>query len=327
MDLTACTTSRPPRSSSSVNYTGVLTSEVLRRGASTRAVSCRSSGSGSRYTDLDQGDADVRPLAVQRPLQLADLLRGLRAPEGELNEEHRDNQNVLLKANYFLSTERPGAHNIVVGFDFFEDSPQEQQLPVGQRLPRLRHPHDLPARRPTIYPVFTTGSDHPRSLLVDAARRPSEGSSMRTYSAFLNDTWRLNDSCDVQRRPALGQEPTKDQAGVKVADDSAWSPRLAATFDPKGDGTWTVNAGFARYVMAATQRIGDLGSAGRPHVDVPLRLPGARDQHGPERARTRSPADGAQPSSTGSTPTAAPTAPRATRRPYPGVNREGRARA
>jgi hypothetical protein len=56
----------------------------------------------------------------------------------------------------------------------------------------------------------------------------------------------------------------KDQQGNAVSDDQAWSPRLAASFNPKGDGKWTFNAGFARYVMPVTSGIADLGSgAGR----------------------------------------------------------------
>ena len=44
--------------------------------------------------------------------------------------------------------------------------------------------------------------------------------------------------------------------------DSALSPRVSATFDPKGDGNWTVNASYAQYVAAIANSIGDGGSAG-----------------------------------------------------------------
>src|SRR5207249_8039400 len=39
-------------------------------------------------------------------------------------------------------------------------------------------------------------------------------------------------------------------------------PRLSATFDPKGNGEWTVNAAYAQYVAAIANSVGDAGSAG-----------------------------------------------------------------
>ncbi|HKC11348.1 MAG TPA: hypothetical protein VKI41_04755, partial [Vicinamibacteria bacterium] len=40
------------------------------------------------------------------------------------------------------------------------------------------------------------------------------------------------------------------------------SPRVSATFDPKGDGNWTVNAAYGQYVAAIANSVGDSGSAG-----------------------------------------------------------------
>ena len=61
----------------------------------------------------------------------------------------------------------------------------------------------------------------------------------------------------------LRQGGRVDQAGTTVANGSEFSPRVSASFDPKGDGR-QVNAGLARYVMPLTQGIADLGSgAGR----------------------------------------------------------------
>jgi len=108
--------------------------------------------------------------------------------------------------------------------------------------------------------VFTTGST--TRIYWNPLVAASQGSAMRTYSAFLNDRWRLNDKLSFNVGLRWDKNLDEDQTGVKFADDSAWSPRLAVTFDPKGDGTWTLNAGFARYVMAVAQRIGDIQSAG-----------------------------------------------------------------
>jgi hypothetical protein len=50
--------------------------------------------------------------------------------------------------------------------------------------------------------------------------------------------------------------------GNLVVKDSAFSPRLSATFDPKANGQWTVNASYAQYVAAIANGVGDAGSAG-----------------------------------------------------------------
>ncbi len=44
--------------------------------------------------------------------------------------------------------------------------------------------------------------------------------------------------------------------------DAAFSPRLGLTWDLKGDGTWVVNSGFARYVTGISTALVDAGSAG-----------------------------------------------------------------
>ena len=49
---------------------------------------------------------------------------------GKLNEEHRQ-PNVILKGSYFPSTDSSGSHNIVGGFDAFEDSRQNDNYQSG----------------------------------------------------------------------------------------------------------------------------------------------------------------------------------------------------
>jgi len=53
-----------------------------------------------------------------------------------------------------------------------------------------------------------------------------------------------------------------------VVKDAAFSPRLAATWDPRGDGIWTVNASFARYVTGLANNVGDSASAGGQPANI-----------------------------------------------------------
>src|SRR5204863_8091174 len=55
---------------------------------------------------------------------------------------------------------------------------------------------------------------------------------------------------------------SKDQSGSSVVRDQQWSPRIGVTWDPKVDGKWTANVGFARYVAGISTALVDAGSAG-----------------------------------------------------------------
>jgi hypothetical protein len=46
-----------------------------------------------------------------------------------------------------------------------------------------------------------------------------------------------------------------------VVDDSRWSPRLSATWDPTGTGNWTVNASYATYVAGIANPVANSGSS------------------------------------------------------------------
>ena len=47
--------------------------------------------------------------------------------------EIRNNWNTAVKANYFLSTERTGSHNIVAGLDFYQETRKNDNYQWGAR--------------------------------------------------------------------------------------------------------------------------------------------------------------------------------------------------
>jgi outer membrane receptor for ferrienterochelin and colicin len=257
MDTASLYDIKNPESLLSLNYTGILTPKFFIEAQYSRRQ-LTFEGSGSRYTDLVKGtlmfDRSRSNVRYNSPTFCA--VCG--AAEGELNKEHRDNQDILLKASYFLSTKSTGSHSIVAGFDGFEDKRQNNNYQSGSAF-RVYSTATIVSGT-NIYPVFQTGNT--TRIYWTPLVANSQGSSMRTYSAFLNDSWRFNDKLSFNVGLRYDKNLDEDQTGVKFADDSAWSPRLSVTFDPKGDGNWTFNAGFARYVMSVTQRIGDIQSAG-----------------------------------------------------------------
>lgn len=251
MDRASLYDRQNPESLLSVNYTGVLTSNLFFESQfSQRQLSFI--GSGSRFTDLVQGtpiwDRSRGSVRFNSPTFCAVCGSGL---------EERDNWNAYAKMSYFLSTKSAGSHNFVAGFDSFKEMRKNDNYQSGSSF-RVQASTAI-IQGETIYPVFKND----RTTYIDWLPLVSEtrGNDLRTYSAFLNDTIRLGRlTANVGVRYDKNQG--KDQAGAKVVDDAGFSPRLGLTWDVKGDGVWTANAGFARYVTAVNTNIADSGSAG-----------------------------------------------------------------
>ncbi|MEO7156427.1 MAG: TonB-dependent receptor, partial [Vicinamibacterales bacterium] len=89
----------------------------------------------------------------------------------------------------------------------------------------------------------------------------TKGNNLRTYSGFLNDTWRLNTRFSFNLGLRFDQNSTFDQGEKQVGNDARVSPRLGTTVDLNGDGKWIANFGFAHYVAAFNTQIADASSA------------------------------------------------------------------
>ncbi len=270
MDTASFYDSWAPENLFSANYTGVISPRFFIEGQfSQRRYSIV--GSGSRFTDLIKGtpiwDRSRGDARWNSPTFCA--VCGLSAEEvaaGKLNEEKRNNQNVIVKGSYFLSTSGAGSHNLVFGVDGFNDSRKNNNYQSGSEY-RLRANNTI-IRNGVLYPVIIQGTSDTATGGAYLEWRPifedSQGSRMRTYSAFVNDSWTLNKNWSFNVGGRYDRADEKDQGGNVGSKDHAWSPRLAATFDPKGNGKFSFRAGVARYVMPVTSGIADLGSgAGR----------------------------------------------------------------
>lgn len=290
MDRASFYDSFGPENLLSANYTGVLASNFFVEAQySRRRLSFV--GSGSRFTDIERGtmiqDRSRDSARWNSPTFCA--VCGLSEQEiadGVLNEEKRNNQNVIVKGSYFLSTSGFGSHSLVFGADAFEDTRKNNNWQSGSEY-RLLASNTI-IRGESLYPVVLPGtSDRDTAatyILWTPIFEATKGSKLRTYSVFFNDSWRYNNKWSFNVGVRWDRTDEKDQQGNPASDDQAFSPRLAASFDPKGNGKWTVNAGFARYVMPVTSGIADLGSgAGRsasfqyvyrgPAINVDLNTP------------------------------------------------------
>ena len=270
MDRASFYDNKAPEDLLSANYTGILTPKLFVEAQFSRRQNFFI-GSGSRFTDLPRGtmilDRSRGNARWNSPtfcgvcgLSQADI------DAGKLNEEFRGNKNAIVKGSYFLSTSRAGSHSLVFGGDAFQDSRKNDNYQSGSGF-RLFANNTI-IRGEDLFPVIIPGTSDTQTsaayILWNPLPESSQGSQLRTYSAFVNDVWRFNNRLTLNVGARWDKLDEQDQGGATVADGSTWSPRLSASFDPTASGAWVINAGFARYVMPVSSGIADAGSgAGR----------------------------------------------------------------
>ncbi|HEV8578489.1 MAG TPA: TonB-dependent receptor [Thermoanaerobaculia bacterium] len=251
LDELSLVTRETPQELWSVNYTGSLTDSLLL----TAQYSQREFtfiGSGAPTRDLIEGTL------------LLDAAHGnarYHSPTfcGVCKPEERNNKNALAKLSYFLSKGSLGSHDIVGGYDTFEDIRAADNHQSGSDWRIIGTSARFTADG-QILPIFI--GDGSTIIQFNPIFLETSGTSFKTNSYFANDTWRVNDRMTVNLGLRFDQNDGENAAGQKVADDSSLSPRLAATYDTRGNGNFVVHGSYGQYVTALANSIGDSSSAG-----------------------------------------------------------------
>ena len=245
MDFASLYNRELPTDLTAGNYTGILSDNLFVEAQYSRKKFAFV-GSGSLYTDLIKGTL------------LIDLSRGNSyrywSPTfcGVCDPETRDNEEYLVKGSYFLSTPGLGTHDIVAGYDSFNDQRFSNNHQSGSDY-RIRGSSTI-IRGGEIYPQWFNTNTVVRWTPIFAG---SKGTNFKTNSVFVNDKWRLNNHWSFNIGLRYDKNDGKDSDGKLVAKDSAVSPRLGTTWDPKGDGEWLFNASYGKYTMAIASGIAD----------------------------------------------------------------------
>jgi outer membrane receptor protein involved in Fe transport len=249
MDLASLVPARQlPQDILTVNYNGVLSNSFFVEGLySRRKFSFENSG--SPYKDLIQGTL-MRDQSRTNARYNAPTFCGVCDPES------RDNRDYLVKATWFLSTGSLGSHNIVAGYDNFSGQRKSNNYQSGSNY-RLFTTSTIIANN-DIYPVIGPSS----YVYYTPINNLSKGTDALTHSIFLNDSWRLNDRLSVNLGVRWDKNHAADSNGVVRADDSAFSPRVAASWDVTGKGTLRIGASYAKYVGAIQDSLVDSSSDG-----------------------------------------------------------------
>ncbi len=165
---------------------------------------------------------------------------------------------MFVKATYFKSTKGSGSHQMVFGYDTFNDKRFANNHQSGSDY-RISGDHDhhpgrcdLPA---TAEHVARRGSGSTRSA------SSSSGTTFRTHGVFYNDNWRWTRRVTVNLGLRYDKNHGVDSAGNLVANDSAWSPRARRGV---GSGRRRQVDGLgerSKYVAALNSSIADSSSA------------------------------------------------------------------
>ena len=264
LDLRSLNAARQdPQEIKSINYTGVITPTFFVEAQYSERDFIIGVGSGG-VPDLIEGTL-IRTRG-----------EGFRywAPTfcGSCEDELRNNENTLIKGSYFLSTEGAGTHDLVFGYDTFEDIRFSINHQTGSDW--TVYGSDVArdaAGDPIIDPA--TGSAVP-IFDPNAATTPwlrwfavfnedlAQPTSFKTNSFFVNDTWQVNDTISVNIGVRWDENDGTDSSGTAVADDSKVSPRLGISWDVKGDGDLIVRASAASYVAGLNQLADDASPGG-----------------------------------------------------------------
>jgi outer membrane receptor for ferrienterochelin and colicin len=233
-----------------MNYTGTLSSWLFAE-ASFGHRNHTISGFGSKYTDLVEGTS------------MWDQVTGpsFNSPAGACAacpdaDDRRSSDHGVIKATAFLSTKSAGSHTVVAGAELFKASWvwNEYQSGSGYSLGTT----GIFFEGGTLYPVLGPGTTlYYMPVLIPAA--PDEA---RTWAAYANDTWHLNDRLTLNLGLRWDKNAVRDFAGTLQSTQGTLSPRLAATWDPTGQGRLRLTAGWGRYVGTVNEW--QLGWASQP---------------------------------------------------------------
>jgi outer membrane receptor for ferrienterochelin and colicin len=250
LDTASLVNRQTPQELWSINYTGTFTDSLL----VTAQYSQRKFtfiGSGADSTDLIDGT-----LLIARALGNARYHSATFC--GVCEPEKRDNKNGLLKLSYFVSSPSLGSHDLVAGYDTFNDIRLSDNHQSGSDYRVLGTTAIIHGT--DIFPVFN--NDGSTIIQFNPILKLSRGTSFKTNSIFANDNWRVNDRLTLNLGVRYDANDGSNGEGAKVAKDSKISPRLAATFDPSKNGNLVLHASYGQYVASIANSIGDSSSAG-----------------------------------------------------------------
>jgi hypothetical protein len=261
LDLASLDKSRQlPQDLFAANYTGIITNNFFVEGQySKRHFTFVGSGGDSR----DYVNGTVVRDNVNYWYSNAPTFCGVCDPE------KRDNEDWLVKGSWFATSDTFGSHDIVVGYDSFNDMRLSNNYQSGSNYVYWPTSYLSTAGGAIVLdpvlqqPIPIVYGDGSSDFTYWAVLAQSQGTNFRTNSTFINDKWRLNNNWSFNVGVRYDKNDGEDASHNTVAKDSRISPRLGVSYDINGDGNWVINASHGNYVTAIAGSVASQG-AGSP---------------------------------------------------------------
>ncbi len=252
-----------PQEIKSINYTGILSKSVF--------IEAQWS---ERDFIIAEGAGGPRDLIDGTLIRTRDEGFRFWSPTfcGPCENEERNNKNLLAKGSYFFSSESAGSHDIVFGYDTFEDIRFVVNHQTGSDFTVygsdvIRDANGDPVIDPasnSAVPVFDPDASSTPwvrwfAVFNEDLARPT---SFETNSFYVNDNWQLNDKWSFNLGARYDENDGVDSAGQTVSDDSKVSPRLGVSYDVKGDGDLVLRGSYGTYVAGLANGVADDASPG-----------------------------------------------------------------
>jgi hypothetical protein len=239
------------------NYTGILSDNFFVEAQYSKKTMAFV-GSGGDATDLIYGTTIRDNVHYWRSNSPAFC--------GVCDTEKRDNEDWLVKGSWFVSSGSLGSHDIVLGYDSFNDIRKANNYQSGSNwvywpTEYLTDATGAFVLDPTLHqPIPVLYGDGSSDFTFWPILNQSLGTAFRTDSVYINDRWRLNSHFSFNIGIRYDKNDGKDAGGNKVITGSRVSPRLGISYDLNGDGNWLFNASYGYYVTAVANSIADKGA-------------------------------------------------------------------
>jgi hypothetical protein len=178
----------------------------------------------------------------------------------------RNNRQITAALSYFLSTSKLGRHDVKGGFENFRttdvggnsQSATSYVFYTDYLLDDAGHPVVVDG---SAQPVFTPFS----SFILNWRATRGATIDITTKSFYLNDRWTLNNKWSFNLGVRYERVRSEATGNIVSLDTDTIVPRLAATYDVRGDGKFTLQATYGHYAG----RYGTFQFAGNTNVGNP----------------------------------------------------------
>ena len=229
-----------------INYSGVVRKNFFVE------ARCR------RERDAEERRGQSRDLIDGTLLQDRSARRFWSPTCGVCGAEERDGKDVFVKGSYFLSTRDLGSHDMVVGYDSYNDQRLANNHQEGSDY-RVFNINTF-LHSSVIYPQFL--SDGSTLIAWQPIVVESDGSNFRTHSLFYNDNWRISNRVTANVGLRYDRNHGANSVSDVVSRDGSLSPRVGVVVDPFNDQKWAVTGSVAKYVAGIANTIADSSSPG-----------------------------------------------------------------